>query len=88
MSHEQSDMLDGWKRPEHALPPPQWIFNAVAADMALSERFMHTAKSIDLVQDAATDCSVVASLTAAHARGERGFEKVIQAIEIMFPGGN
>lgn len=76
MSAEQSDMLGGWKRPEHALPPPQWVSDASMAKGPLSEYFMHTANDIDLVQDAATDCSVVASLTAAHARRERGFEKV------------
>lgn len=33
---------------------------------------------IDLVQDAATDCSVVASLCAGVARSERGYDKVRQ----------
>jgi hypothetical protein len=40
------------------------------------ENFMVAEQGIDLVQDAATDCSVVASLTAVHARKDRGFEKV------------
>jgi calpain-7 len=37
---------------------------------------MLTTKPIDLVQDVTTDCSVVASLCAALARNESGFENV------------
>jgi calpain-7 len=37
---------------------------------------MSTPRSIDLVQDAATDCSVVASLCAGIARAERGHDQV------------
>lgn len=37
---------------------------------------MSTGRSIDLVQDAATDCSVVASLCAGIARAERGHDEV------------
>lgn len=37
---------------------------------------MSSSRSIDLVQDAATDCSVVASLCAGIARAERGHDQV------------
>lgn len=43
---------------------------------------MTTDKTIDLVQDAATDCSVVASLCAGVARLERGHASVR---EILLP---
>ena len=36
------------------------------------------ATTVDLVQDVATDCSVVASLCAGTARTERGQARVIQ----------
>lgn len=42
---------------------------------------MSSSRTIDLVQDAATDCSVVASLCALVARGERGHAKVYTADE-------
>lgn len=44
---------------------------------------MESTSSLDLVQDAATDCSVVASLTAVYTRKERGFEKVVNPIEVI-----
>jgi len=75
MSVKQAEMLDGWKRPVEALPPPFWPSPGDLARTSLPE-FMRSDSEIDLVQDAATDCSVVASLTAAHARRKRGFEKV------------
>jgi hypothetical protein len=37
---------------------------------------MSSSRTIDLVQDAASDCSVVTSLCAAIARAERGHEQV------------
>jgi hypothetical protein len=37
---------------------------------------MSSSLTIDLVQDAASDCSVVTSLCAAVARAERGHEQV------------
>jgi calpain-7 len=70
-------MLDAWKRPSDALPPPFWSSSS-SSERAVADlqNFMKGQEGIDLVQDAATDCSVVASLTAAHARRDRGFEKV------------
>jgi hypothetical protein len=43
---------------------------------AVDKPVMSSSQPMDLVQDAATDCSVVASLCAAVARHERGYEKV------------
>lgn len=37
---------------------------------------MKASRSMDLVQDAATDCSVVASMCAGIARTERGHDQV------------
>jgi len=80
MSAKQTRMLDDWKRPGEALPPPFWPSPVDLARTSLPE-FMRSHTEIDLVQDAATDCSVVASLTAAHARRKRGFEKVRRTSE-------
>jgi len=82
MSVEQSRMLDEWKRPSGALPPPFWPSSpsAEVAPIAELERYR---SNLDLVQDAATDCSVVASLTAVYARRERGFEKVFSPITVI-----
>ena len=58
LSEFQEDVLDDWKRPHEALPPPTWFpgdRNHLGPSMTYSRK-------IDLVQDAATDCSVVASL--------------------------
>lgn len=41
---------------------------------------MSFARKIDLVQDAATDCSVVASLCALVARAERGHPKLLRSV--------
>jgi hypothetical protein len=43
---------------------------------AVNEPTMIASNSIDLVQDVTADCSVVASLCAAVARTDHGFEKV------------
>ena len=41
---------------------------------------MEFSRKIDLVQDAATDCSVVASLCAGVARAERGHAKILRSV--------
>lgn len=56
LSPEQQDIFAGWKRPHE-------IF--VHVPERGSDIFMTAAESIDLGQDLATDCSVVASLCAA-----------------------
>jgi hypothetical protein len=72
LSALQLKVFDDWKRPAEALPPPAWY----TAQERVSEPTMSSSRTIDLVQDAATDCSVVASLCALVARGERGHAKV------------
>jgi calpain-7 len=44
---------------------------------------MKNAQPVDLVQDAATDCSVVASLCASSARAEKGHARILQ--DILYP---
>ena len=72
LSSHQLQFFDGWARAKDALPPPEW-FPGSREDLG---PVMCTSRSIDLVQDAATDCSVVASLCAGIARAERGHAKV------------
>lgn len=43
---------------------------------------MAPVRKVDLVQDAATDCSVVASLCAGIARAEKGHDRVIMIMSI------
>jgi hypothetical protein len=71
LSKHQKQNLRDWARAPYALPPPSWcserdgLFPAMVAE-----------KPIDLVQDAASDCSVVASLCAERARVEKGHQSV------------
>ncbi|KAK4497365.1 hypothetical protein PRZ48_011816 [Zasmidium cellare] len=76
LSDVQLDVLDDWKRPHEALPPPSWPREQ--RDSAGPS--MQVCKDTDLVQDAATDCSVVASLCAGVARSQRGHPRMMQAI--------
>ena len=65
-----------WVRAQDAVPR--------RAAGAVDKPVMSSSRPIDLVQDAATDCSVVASLCAAIARSERGHEKVCQPQTPLF----
>jgi hypothetical protein len=72
-------MLGGWKRPSEAIPPPNWAsaFPNHFVDRALGPSMaLKPGVKVDLVQDAATDCSVVASFSAGIARGEKGHPRV------------
>ncbi|OCK78271.1 cysteine proteinase [Lepidopterella palustris CBS 459.81] len=73
ISAHQLQFFDGWVRAKEALPPPTWFPNG-RGDMG---PVMSVDCSIDLVQDATTDCSVVASLCAGIARSERGHVKML-----------
>ncbi|KAF2175919.1 calpain-like protease palB/rim-13, partial [Zopfia rhizophila CBS 207.26] len=73
LSAYQHQFFDGWVRAKQALPPPSMLPN----DRGGLGPVMGNSRSIDLVQDAATDCSVVASLCAGIARSERGHEKIL-----------
>ena len=70
----QLEVFDSWKRPTHALPPPAWFVDETDRDH--HGPTMDKGAKTDLVQDAATDCSVVASLCAEVARVERGHATV------------
>ncbi|KAK5125229.1 hypothetical protein LTR85_000905 [Meristemomyces frigidus] len=76
LSEFQEDVLEGWKRPADALPPPTWF----PGDRVNLGPGMSFSRKIDLVQDAATDCSVVASLCAGVARAERGHAKILRSV--------
>ncbi|THY86670.1 cysteine proteinase [Aureobasidium pullulans] len=82
LSAAQLQVFDGWKRAAEALPPPAWY----TAQERGAGPTMSSSRTIDLVQDAATDCSVVASLCALVARGERGHAKILGSM--MFPYDN
>ncbi|CAK3965009.1 related to Calpain-like protease palB RIM13 [Lecanosticta acicola] len=75
LSDFQAEVLDGWKRPIDALPPPLWF----PGDRTNVGPVMHTHRDVDLVQDAATDCSVVASLCAGLARAQRGHTSILSS---------
>lgn len=79
LSSFQKQVFDGFKRPKDALPPPAW-FPGTNDKLGPS---MNPARSVNVVQDAATDCSVVASLCAGIARGARGHAKLLRAV--LFP---
>lgn len=81
LSEAQQNVFDGFKRAIDAMPPPSW-FSGDRTDLGPSMEF---SRKIDLVQDAATDCSVVASLSAVTARAERGHPKVSHPISLEDP---
>ena len=75
LSTMQLRVFDGWKRPSEALPPPAWLLSK-GNETIIGPTMVTRGRAIDLVQDAATDCSVVASLCAGVSRGERGHATV------------
>ena len=76
LSEFQEDVLEDWKRPAEALPPPFWA----SRNRTNLGPGMSFARKVDLVQDAATDCSVVASLCAGIARAEKGHAKILRSV--------
>ncbi|KAL0259894.1 cysteine protease [Diplodia seriata] len=75
LSSAQLNSFDSWKRAKDALPPPAWA--VAVTDTAKTGPTMIKENRNDLVQDAATDCSVVAGLIAGTARVERGNEQLL-----------
>ncbi|KAF2000368.1 cysteine proteinase [Amniculicola lignicola CBS 123094] len=73
LSSYQHQFFAGWVRASEAIPPPS-MFPDNRTGLG---PMMVSSRSIDLVQDAATDCSVVASLCAGIARGERGHHQML-----------
>lgn len=72
LSAYQQQFFQGWLRAQDAIPPPSMI----SSDRTGTGPLMSSSHTINLVQDAATDCSVVASLCAGTARAERGHDQV------------
>ncbi|KAF2033394.1 calpain-like protease palB/rim-13 [Setomelanomma holmii] len=73
LSPYQQQFFHGWIRATDAIPPPSTFGDSRKGIGPL----MSSSRTIDLVQDAATDCSVVTSLCAAIARAERGHEQML-----------
>ncbi|KAJ8111713.1 hypothetical protein OPT61_g5757 [Boeremia exigua] len=74
LSPYQEQFFHGWVRAADAVPPPSLYPNSRDGIGPL----MSSSRPIDLVQDAASDCSVVASLCAGVARAERGHDQMLQ----------
>ncbi|KAF2732815.1 cysteine proteinase [Polyplosphaeria fusca] len=73
LSKYQQQFFSGWISAVQAIPPPS-MFPKNRNGLG---PLMKSNASIDLVQDAATDCSVVASLCAGIARAERGHDQIL-----------
>ncbi|KAJ4365697.1 cysteine protease [Neocucurbitaria cava] len=73
LSPYQQQFFQGWVRAIHAVPPPSPLYG----DRTGIGPVMSSSRPIDLVQDAATDCSVVTSLCAGIARAERGHDQML-----------
>ncbi|KIW02853.1 uncharacterized protein PV09_05907 [Verruconis gallopava] len=81
LSREQLKHFDGWKPASEAMPPPNW-----SSEDGLPLRSTTDADAfvpVDLVQDATTDCSVVASLCAGAARAKKGHQRLLA--DVIFP---
>ncbi|KAF2011638.1 cysteine proteinase [Aaosphaeria arxii CBS 175.79] len=76
LSPHQQELFAGWVRSRDALPPPSFTTGPAGIGVDSTE----PSASIDLVQDAATDCSVVASLCAIVARDARGHSQMLANI--------
>jgi calpain-7 len=72
LSPYQQQFFQGWIRAADAVPAPATF----SGDRHGIGPLMSSSRTIDLVQDAASDCSVVTSLCAAIARAERGHDQV------------
>jgi hypothetical protein len=79
LSPYQQQFFQGWIRAADAVPPRAAFPNNSRGIGPL----MSSSRNVDLVQDAASDCSVVTSLCAAIARAERGHDEVSVAKETM-----
>ena len=83
LSAQQLKILSGWQRPHDALPPPHLL-----NEHGRGSPLMRPAIPTDLVQDAATDCSVVASMCAGMARVEKGFSSLLGGFFFPFDGAS
>lgn len=71
LSDLQMETFAGWKRPAEAFG--RYDFSDATKSLEPTNRYL---KKSDLVQDMISDCSVVASLCALSARGEKGHSRV------------
>ncbi|KKY21738.1 putative calpain-like protease ory [Phaeomoniella chlamydospora] len=80
ISQEQQDIFDDWKRPFEA-------FSNLSRDKLGDEvrPTMEASTPLDLVQDATSDCSIVASLCVGTARAKRGYAKRKVVIDDLLP---
>lgn len=81
LSTMQMEVFDAWKRAADAVPPPAWFISENDRDG--TGPTMDSGKGVDLVQDHATDCSVVASLCAVVARSERSHAEVSETLKVL-----
>ena len=72
LSTYQQQFFQSWARAERAIPPSSML----SSNQTGTGPLMSSSHTIDLVQDAASDCSVVTSLCAGLARAERGHDHV------------
>ncbi|RAR07644.1 cysteine proteinase [Stemphylium lycopersici] len=72
LSTYQQQFFQGWLPAKEAVPPPSQF-----PDRTRIGPLMSSTRPLDLVQDAASDCSVVTSLCAAIARAERGHDQML-----------
>jgi calpain-7 len=79
LSSYQQQFFQSWSRARDAVPP-QSIFSG---DRSGIGPLMSSSRTIDLVQDVASDCSVVTSLCAGLARAERGHDQVSNVTELV-----
>ena len=73
LSPLQLKTFAGWKRPWQALAA---LHHSEGGVNSAAQPTMRRTKKVDLVQDMTSDCSVVASLCAGAARGEKGHPRV------------
>ena len=73
LSSLQLESFAGWKRPREALAGIEIVRDG---EKLPNIPTMSRLKTVDLVQDMTSDCSVVASLCAGTARAERGHARV------------
>ncbi|KAI2475672.1 Cysteine proteinase [Pyrenophora tritici-repentis] len=74
LSPYQQQFFQAWLPSRQAIPPPSLIPHGSASVGPV----MSSPRALDLVQDAASDCSVVTSLCAGAARAERGHDQIIR----------
>ncbi|KAF2459541.1 hypothetical protein BDY21DRAFT_370259 [Lineolata rhizophorae] len=94
LSEFQNGILECWSRAEDALVPTSMKkYNGLPPGQSLldidgpaSLLKMDMDLKVDLVQDAACDCSVVASLCAATALAEKGFPNIFASV--IYPKAN